>query len=522
MPRRSLLLLCLTLLVCGPAAGQANDSVPIRSTLGSFSWRVTTGVPEAQAYFDQGMRLMYAFARDDARRSFAEARRRDPRCAMCWWGEAWAMGPYLNGAMDDADAPAAHAAAMRARSLTARGATPVEKRVIGALAVRYAPGAARKSLDSVYVNALAAAHAQDPGDAQVATLYADALMLLEPRRGIWPLTRPSVARIHQLLEGVLARDVTHPGACHLYIHATETTPSVGRAQRCADLLSGSIPGVSHINHMPSHTYNRVGRWGDATRANLEAWRSDQRAATGETFAVYPSHNLHMLLFSASVDGQSAIAIQAARDFAKMTAPDGVSLHALALVRFGRFEEVLELTRAPAHPVHHGLWAFARGHAHLRLGRPDSAAAYATRVDSLARHAPASQMLRVHTPARLLSVVGGILRAEMLRVAGRTDEALGAFRAAARLEDALTYDEPEPLPFAVRDWLGSLLLEAGRPAEAESVFREALERRPHNGWSLLGLEKALRAQGRTADADGAGAELRRAFSRSDAWLPWPRF
>lgn len=531
MRRRSTELLCLALLVCGtavarPAAAQASvEAVPIHSTLGRFSWRVTTAVPEAQAYFDQGVRLMYAFAKDDARRSFAEARRRDPGCAMCWWGEAWVLGPYLNGPMEDADAPAAYAAAMRARSLAARRATPAEKAVIDALAVRYTPthgATGRKHLDSAYVDALAAAYGRAPQDAQLATLYADALMLLEPRRGIWPLSKPSVARIHEVLEGVLARDVTHPGACHLYIHATETTPRVGQAQRCADLLGAAIPGVSHINHMPSHTYNRVGRWGDATRANLEAWHSDQRAATGEGFAVYPSHNLHMLFFSAAMDGQGAIAIQAARDYAKLAGPDGASLRALALLRFGRFDEVLELARAPSHPIHRGLWAFARGHAHLRLGRPDSAAAYLALVDSLARHAPATSTFRVHTPARLLPVAAGILRGEMLRVVGRTDDALEAFRAAARAEDALTYDEPEPLPFAVRDWLGTLLLEAGRPAEAERVFREALEKRPHNGWSLDGLERALRAQGRTGDADGAKAEFQRAWARSDIWLPRPRF
>jgi tetratricopeptide (TPR) repeat protein len=348
---------------------------------------------------------------------------------------------------------------------------------------------------------MAAVFAREPRNHEVATLYADALMLLEPRRGVWPLAKPSVARIHGVLEGVLARDVTHPGACHLYIHATETTPRVREAQRCADLLGAAIPGASHILHMPSHTYNRVGRWGDATRVNVQAWHSDQRAAVGEGVSIYPSHNLHMLLFSASMDGQGALAIQAARDFAKLVPTDGAGLHALVLVRFGRFDEVLELTRAPAHPIHRGLWAFARGHAHLRLARPDSARAYLALVDSLARHTPATRMFRVHQPARLLGVVGGILRAELLRVEGRAADAVTAFQEAARLEDALVYDEPEPLPFAVRDWLGTLLLEQGKPADAERIFREALERRPHNGWSLVGLEQALRAQNRTADADG---------------------
>jgi tetratricopeptide (TPR) repeat protein len=529
----AVLRLCLTLTIgmavaAHPVAAQSADrsAIPIYTgVLGSFTWPVSTRVPEAQAYFDQGVRLMYSFAPEEARRSFVEARHRDPECAMCWWGEAWSIGPYLNGPMDDADAPAAHAAATRARALAQVRATPVERALAEAMAVRYLPAhgpAGRKSLDTAFVNAMAGVYRIAPRNDEVATLYADALMLLEPRRGVWPLTKPSVARIHTVLEEVLARDVAHPGACHLYIHATETTPKVREAQRCADLLGSAIPGASHILHMPSHTYNRVGRWGDATRVNVQAWHSDQRAAVGEGISIYPSHNLHMLLFSASLDGQGALAVQAARDYTKLVPADGAGLHSLVLLRFGRFDEILELTTAPVHPIHQGLWAFARGHAHLRLSRPDSARAYLALVDSLALHAPAARMFRVHQPARLLGVVGALLRGELLRAEGRTNDAVAAFREAARMEDALTYDEPEPLPFAVRDWLGTLLMEQGRPADAERVFREALERRPHNGWSLVGLEQALRAQRRTADADQALAAFQQAWARSDTWLPRPRF
>jgi hypothetical protein len=294
--RLSLVLAIAAALAPRPAVSQVGGSADTagiaiyKGVLGSFSWPVTTRVPEAQAYFDQGVRLMYSFAPAEARRSFVEARRRDPQCAMCWWGEAWSMGPYLNGPMEDADAPGAHAAATRARALARVRATPLEKALAEAMAVRYLPAhgpAGRKSLDSAFVNAMAAVFAREPRNHEVATLYADALMLLEPRRGVWPLAKPSVARIHGVLEGVLARDVTHPGACHLYIHATETTPRVREAQRCADLLGAAIPGASHILHMPSHTYNRVGRWGDATRVNVQAWHSDQRAAIGEGYPSTP-------------------------------------------------------------------------------------------------------------------------------------------------------------------------------------------------------------------------------------------
>ncbi|HEX7238984.1 MAG TPA: hypothetical protein VF263_01850, partial [Longimicrobiaceae bacterium] len=469
--------------------------------LGAFAWPAGTASREAQAYFDEGVKLMYAFAIPEARRSFAEARRRDPECAMCWWGEAWSMGPYLNGGMRDADAPEATAAARRARELAAARGTPLERALAEAMAARYreSHGAAgRKGLDSAYVDAMERVYARFPENPEVAALYADALMLLEPRRGNWSVEKPSVARIHEVLERALAADLSHPGVCHSYIHATESTPRAGRAQACADLLVTAMPGASHLNHMPSHTYNRVGRWADAVRSNQLAWGSDRLAAEGRAVSVYAAHNLHMLLFAASTDGQEARALEAADAYAALTpSGDGAGLQALVRLRFGRFGEVLALTAAPPHAVHRGLWAFARGYAHLRGGQRDSAAAYLARVDSLATHTPETVVFRGHTPARLLGVVGGILRGELLRAEGRTDAAVAALEAAVSLEDGLTYDEPEPLPFAARDWLGAVLLEAGRAEEAERVYRAALEDRPRNGWSLAGLERALRAQGKTA-------------------------
>lgn len=510
-----------------PSAGPADTAtVPLLTeALGDFAWPVNTASPEAATYFQQGVRLMYAFARKDAQRSFAEARRLDPRCAMCWWGEAWAMGPYLNGAMSDADAPLAHAAARRARSLARRG-DPVERALAEAMTARYRRThgpAGRKGLDSAYAAAMERVHARFPDNLEVAALYADALMLLEPRRGTWSVEKPSVARIHEVLERGLAVDVAHPGLCHAYIHATETTPRAERAQRCADLLMTEMPGASHLNHMPSHTYNRVGRWNDAVRSNVIAWESDRRAAEGKAVSIYPLHNLHMLFFAASVDGQERQAVEAADSFAVgIASGDGASMRGMVRVRFGRFAEVLTLTDAPPHAVHRGLWAFARGYAHLRTGSRDSAAAYLARTDSLAEHTPAETTFRGHTAANLLGVVGGILRGELLRAEGRADDALAALERAVELEDGLTFDEPEPLPFAARDWLGAALLEAGRAGDAERVYRAALDDRPRNGWSLFGLEQALRAQGKTAEADRTRAAFTEAWARSETTLTASQF
>ncbi|HEX6368656.1 MAG TPA: hypothetical protein VF006_06985, partial [Longimicrobium sp.] len=424
------------------------------------------------------------------------------------------------------DAPAAFAAARRALELREAHGTPVERALAEAMAVRYTesqPAGGRRGLDSAFAAAMEGVYARFPDDLQVAALYADALMVLEPRRGTWPMDKPSIIRIHQVLERALAADVAHPGVCHLYIHATETTPVAGNAQACADLLVNAMPGASHLNHMPSHTYNRVGRWSDAVQSNVIAWASDRRAAEGTALSIYPTHNVHMLMFAASMDGQAARAIEASDAYGALTpGGDGASLQAMARLRFGRWDEVLALAAAPPHPVHHGLWAFARGHAHLRLGRADSAAAYLARVDSLARNTPEGMSFRGHTAPALLGIVGGILRAELLRGEGRMGDALAALEQAVALEDALVYDEPEPLPFAARDWLGAALVDAGRAADAERVYRAALDDRPHNGWSLFGLEQALRAQARHADADEARTRFDAAWVRSDVRLRASRF
>lgn len=503
-----------------------DEAMPLYEVgLGPFSRPITTRSAEAQAFFDQGIQFLYAFTPQDAARSFREASKLDPDCAMCWFGEAWAWGPYLNGDMGADDAPRAFAAIQQARKLAATSGSPVERALIEAMAVRYMrrhDPVERERLDTLYANAIGRVYARFPDDLDAGTLYAEALMLIEPRRGTWDLESPSVQHIHHVLEELLAKDMTHPGACHLYIHATESTTRPDKAESCADLLGSSIPGASHINHMPSHTYNRVGRWGDAVRANIQAWHSDLAAAEGEGFAIYPQHNLHMLLFAASFDGQGAIAIQAGKDYAKIQ-DGGAFYHVLALVRFGRFDEVLALeTPDIEQPIYRGLIEFGRGYAHLREGDTDSAKAYLERVDRAARETDEAVNFRGHTAAQLLGVTGGILRGEILRAQGRLDEAIAALQRAVEIEDGLRYDEPEPLNFSARHWLGAALLEAGRAPEAERVYRDELTDHPNNGWSLYGLKQALSAQSRAAEADAASAQLDAAWARSDTRIRASRF
>ena len=372
-----------------------SEPMPLfEAALGDHHHAISTDNEKAQAYFDQGFRLMYAFGKEDAVRSFRESWKHDPDCAICYWGEAWAWGSYLNGPMRPFEAPHAYAA-MQEAVARIDGASPRERAYIEAITTRYVEDfdpATRRDQDEAYAEAMRELSEAYPDDLDAVTLYGDALFLLEPRRGTRDLNDPNVQRLHGVLESVLDRDITHPGACHLYIHATESTVNPGLASGCAEHLGSAIPGASHINHMPSHTWNEIGRWADGVRANLDAWHSDLKAEVGEGVAIYPSHNLHMLLFAASMDGQGAIAIQAGKDFAKLTG-DSV-FHVLTLVRFGRFDEVIEVTERPEQDGAGGLWDFAQGYAHLRTGDADFAQVYLDRVLTLADETKRALPLRL--------------------------------------------------------------------------------------------------------------------------------
>lgn len=486
--------------------------------LGPFSHRISSDDPQAQAFFDQGFQFMYAFAKYAAVRSFREAQKADPECAICYWGEAWAWGSYLNVHMREAEAPYAYAAISKARELRGKASTR-EQAYIDALSVRYVADydyKARRVQDRAWADAARLLAEQYPEDPDAATLYAEALFLLEPRRGYRDLEDPDVKRIHAVLESVLARDIRHPGACHLYIHATESTARPELAEPCAEHVGNAIPGASHINHMPSHTFNEVGRWGDSVRASIQAWHSDLKAKASLGVSTYPTHNVQMLSFAASYDGQGAVAMRAAKDYAKLTG--NKSLQLLTLVRFGRFDEIPDAGDRPGRDYAAGVWDFAQGYASVRLGEPDTGRAHLSRLRELAETTDA----RAHfEPASvLLGVLAEILAGEVSRKDGNLDAAIEAFERAAEHEGELDFNEPEPLPFAARHWLGAALLEAGRHADAERVYRDELADHPRNGWSLFGLREALAAQGKPDTA--VQQDFERAWARSDTWISASRF
>jgi hypothetical protein len=374
----------------------------------------------------------------------------------------------------------------------------------------------QRTRDRAYADAMQRVAAAYPEDLDAATLYAEALFLLVPRPGSFDLKDPTVARLVGVLEAALKRDVRHTGACHMYIHTVELTSEPQRGVACAEHLGSSMPAASHINHMPAHVWTKVGRWGDAVRASLQAWQSDQQGVKGNGVATYPAHDLQMLAIAASMDGQSSLAIQAGRGLTKLTGDP--MYHALTLVRFGRFTEMAGIGDRPSGDLGGGIWDFAQGYAKLRAGDAKGAKVLADRV--LATAAASKDVFKIHPAKTLLGTLGAILEGELKRSAGDMTGAIASLERAVSIEDGLLVDDPEPLPLAARHWLGAALLEARRFADAERVYRADLVRHPRNGWALVGLQQALEGLGKPAA--GTAEQFRASWIRADTPLRASRF
>ena len=354
--------------------------------------------------------------------------------------------------------------------------------------------------------------AKYPDDLDIATLYGESLFLLEERRGYRALDNPDVTRLHGVLLGVLEKDIRHPGACHLLVHATESTPAPELAAPCARFLGTSIPGASHINHMPSHTWNEMGLWHDAVVANTRAWHSDQKAAIGEGFAIYPTHNLTMLYYAASMGGESAAAVQAAKDLAKLNS--NTSMHSMALIRFGRFDEVLDITEPPTGEINISMYDFSHGYAALKSGDTDKARKAMQSLKELTETTTAR--FRFHAGKDIVGALAGILEGEIAWSEGNIEAAAEAFRLATDYYDNLNYDEPEPLPFSPRHWLGAAYIELQAYDSALEVYRQDLSEHPHNVWSLFGIQQALKM---TEESDPViDKDLFEALRYADIWIP----
>jgi len=539
---------CLAVAGCArtPEPGDTGDAAQkppvLLDNLGDHTHPIQTSNPRTQRYFDQGLILTFGFNHEAAVRSFEEAGRLDPGCAMCFWGIALALGPNINAPMGPDAAVRAYAAVQKAVAL-APAASPREQAYIGALATRYAASNPedRSGLDLAYANAMREVQRADPADVDAATLLAEALMDLSPWNYWTPDARPRehTPEVLALLEGVLQRDPQHVGANHYYIHAVEEYYPE-RAVAAADRLRNLAPDAGHLVHMPSHIYWRVGRYDDALEINRRAIAADEaffswcRAGAFYRAAYYP-HNIHFLWSAAAAEGRSEIALSAARKLAARTSEgvaelpflqEFIAIPIVTEVRFGHWDAVLGEPR-PAEELAYvtGVWHYARGMARLRTSDLAAAGQELAELEATAQSAAARELILAGGTASasdLLAIGASHLAGEISAARGDWSAATTALRRAVALQDELTYMEPPPFYFPTRQALGAVLLQAGQASDAEAVYREDLQQYPKNGWSLYGLWRSLDAQGKGTEAVWAQQGFRTAWARADVELEASRF
>jgi tetratricopeptide (TPR) repeat protein len=526
------------LVVSGPAGGTASD-VPLFEGLGSHSRRITTASPEAQRYFDQGLAFLYAFNHDEAIRSFRRAGEIDPECAMAFWGVAVANGPHINNpVVPEERAKAAWEALARAKASASAG-RPVERALIEALASRYAwpQPEDRKPLEQAYADAMRTVWKAFPEDADVGALFAESLADLRP----WDLwtpdgrPQPGTDELVATLESVLALDPKHPLANHLMIHAVEASPHPEKADGAADALRELQPGLGHLVHMPSHVDVRRGRWQKAIDANAKAIEADRRYRARSPnqgfYRLYMAHNHHMLTYGAMMTGQSELALKTIREMAAGIPLEFVKENSWAdgflamplevLMRFGRWDDILGEPELPGFaPISRSLRRYARAVAYAAKGDVAAAGKEQAAFLEARSRVPKEATFGNNTGSDILDVAEHLMRGEILYRSGKREEGIAALREAAALEDKLKYDEPPDWIQPVRHALGAALLQAGRFAEAETVFREDLAKLPDNGWGLYGLHRAQQMQKKAAEAAATEKQFDAVWRQADLKIKSP--
>jgi tetratricopeptide (TPR) repeat protein len=518
---------CVLAVVCLCAMAVAQhemhaDSKPatLMTGLGDLHHPVSTSNPQAQQFFDQGLRLIYAFNHDEAGHSFQHAAELDSKLAMAYWGIAEAVGPNYNDPASDDRFKAAHDAIQKAVDREG-GASAIEKAYIEAMAKRFPadPKADRRKAAEDYRDAMRELVKQYPDDLDAATLFAESGMTLHPW-GLWhPDGSPEAGteEIVSTLESVIRRDPNHLGAIHYYIHAVEASRSPERALAAANRLASLAPAAGHIVHMPAHVYIRTGDYESAVRTNQNAATADEAyikasGAQGIYPMMYYSHNLHFIAMCAAMNGNYGESKKAADALAAHVGPavkdmpplEGFMTIPLAVeVRFHRWNEILAAKAPdPAMKVSTVFYHFARGMALAGTGKISEAEAEYKLVSEAEQATPEDVVfaMPVNNKAKdILKIAKNVLGAKIALVKRENDSALTMLRQAVSIQDSLKYDEPPDWFYPVRESLGAVLLAAGNPSEAEKIFREDLDRNPRNPRSLFGLREALKAQKRDYDA-----------------------
>ncbi|MEO8430686.1 MAG: hypothetical protein ABI592_04185 [Acidobacteriota bacterium] len=524
----------------GAAAGvePAPKAPALFDDLGKHHRAISSKSERARRYFDQGLRLVYAFNHDEAKLAFEEAARADPACAICFWGVGLTLGPNIN-LPAIAERAAAADEAVRAAVALAPKASPVERALIAALRKRYSSppasdAGAQKRLDTAYADAMRGVARRFPRDLDVQALFAESLMDLRPWDH-WTLDgqpQPGTLEIVRTLERVLAKDPGHPGANHYYIHAVEASKTPGRAAASAKRLEAMMPGAGHVVHMPSHIYIRTGRYEEASAANRRAIAADTAyAAKGRPspiYGMYVAHNHQFLWATAMLQGRAAESLEAARGC--VAAAPVEMLRAMpgfdilltypgsTLARFGRWDEALREPAPPEDfPFATAMWHYVRGVARTGKGDAEGARSELRELDRIAQGIPADAMESLNSAHDLLAIASKVLGGRIAAAAGDRGGAAKILAEAVAAEDRLHYAEPPDWYYPVRQTLGAVLLADGRAKDAERVYREDLERNPKNGWSLIGLAEALKAQGVSEGEAAARRDFAAAWERADAPL-----
>jgi tetratricopeptide (TPR) repeat protein len=529
--------------VAAATASYEDAEPPLWDNLGSATYPITTRNPQAQAFFDQGLKLSYGFNHAEARRAFRMAQKLDPTCALCFWGEALVLGPNINvPMMPEAQAPAL--AALKQAQALAAGASAKERALIAALAKRYSetPPADRAPLDGAYADAMAALSDAYPDDLDIAALAAEAAMDTQP----WDYWQPGghdpkgrAGDAIKRIEGILAKDPLHAGAIHLYIHLVEASDRPERAEKYADTLAALMPGAGHIVHMPSHIYYRIGRYDDSLTLNEAAVKVDEAylAQTGAVGGVYPlgytSHNIHFVLVSAQLLGDKATVLAAAdkldgwigNDVAAAI-PIAQPIKAAPYFAWAQFADADKLVALPqpagAPPYVEAMWHYARGVGLAEKGDAAGARDEAGKIEALEKTADWSAMDQFAIPARdILRVAQNVVLARAAQAKGDPAESITYFQAAAGVQDSLPYMEPPYWYYPVRQSLGAALLKAGRAKEAADQFRTALDGARKSAWALFGLREAAKATGDAATEQQAADELAKSWRGDPGFLSLER-
>jgi tetratricopeptide (TPR) repeat protein len=506
-----------------PTAESAPDSAPpLYANLGTLHRAVATRSPLAQRYFDQGLRLTYAFNHAEAVRAFETATRLDSTCAMCWWGIANALGPNINLPMDNAAVPQAWATSERAHELAARE-TPANRALIEAATARYAPDTttSRAGLDSAYADKLRAAFRRFPADPDIGALFGESMLDLRPWNQWTRDGKPQPGTLEAVaaLERTIRAHPSHVGACHFYIHAVEASSTPERAVPCAQRLPALMPGAGHLVHMPAHIAIRLGDYKAAMAHNRHAVHADQTYFEGphtESIygVLYNAHNWHFLSVAAAMIGNRDTALMAARKTAGAvpvevarevpSAEYFLPMPYFALVRFERWDEMLA-EPAPSADLRYtsAMYRFAHGMALAAKGDTAGAAADRDTLTAIRTAFPAGSMVGLQQVDAMLGIAAGILGGRLAARNGDGNDALASYEEAVRQEDGLSYDEPPPWYLPARQYLGTELLRQGDAKGAEAAFRADLRIYRENGWSLRGLAAALAAEGKKAEEAAVG-------------------